>query len=322
MILPLIAVLGGLCFLIWSADRFIDGAATIAKHYGMPPLLVGIVIIGFGTSAPEIVVSAFSAWQGTPNLALGNAYGSNIANIGLIIGIAALISPIAMQSSLMRREFPLLLLVTGIAAWQLQDLVITRTESIVLLVLFVLLMGWTIYQGMKHPEELPIEEEDIPNMTITAAWLWTLVGLIVLMISSRIMVWGAAEIARHFGVDELLIGLTIFAVGTSLPELASAIAAMRKNQPDIVMGNVIGSNLFNTLAVVGIAGTIKPMSVSPEVLSRDIPVMAGMTIALMLMGIKLYQRGGRINRYEGALLLFAFIAYNGYLIYTILPTST
>lgn len=313
----LAAIIFGLLALIWSADYFIDGAADLARHYGMPPLLVGMVVIGFGTSAPEMVVSAFAAWQGTPGLALGNAYGSNIANIGLIIGITALVMPIAMHSQVLKKEFPILLAVTALAAWQISDASISRTEAWTLLGVFAILMGWTIYQGMRYPNDY--DSDDIPTLSIRRAWLMTVVGLLVLMLSSRAMVWGAAHIATQFGVDELLIGLTIFAIGTSLPELASTLTAVRKNQPDIAIGNVIGSNLFNTLAVVGIAGAIHPMQVSPAIFTRDVPVMVAMTVAMMLMGVQLSRQGGRINRLEGALLLCAFIAYNAYLIYTILP---
>ncbi|WP_409202308.1 calcium/sodium antiporter [Suttonella sp. R2A3] len=315
-----IAIIIGLLALIWSADYFIDGAAGLARQYGMPPLLVGMVIIGFGTSAPEMVVSAFAAWQGTPGLALGNAYGSNIANIGLIIGVTALLMPIAVHSQVLKKEFPILLAVTGLAAWQVSDASITRLEAWGLLAVFFALMAWTIYQGMRHPNDY--DRDDSPKLPVRRAWMMTVVGLLVLMAASRGMVWGAANIASHFGVDDLLIGLTVFAVGTSLPELASTLTAVRKNQPDIAIGNIIGSNLFNTLAVVGIAGIIHPMDVSPAIFTRDMPVMAAMTVILMLMGLQLSRRrGGRINRVEGALLLCAFIAYNAYLIHTILPAS-
>lgn len=319
MLLPLCAVIGGLLLLVWSADRFIDGAAGIACYYGMPPLLVGMLIIGFGTSAPEIVVSAFAAWQGTPGLALGNAYGSNIANIGLIIGLSALLSPLTIPDGMIRRELPVLLAITALAVWQLRDLSISRPEALVLLGVFFLLVGWSIYYGMRHPTEVNTDLPQTLPTSATTAWLWTIIGIVLLTAASRAMVWGAATIARYFGIDDLIIGLTIFAVGTSLPELASALSALRKQQHDIVLGNIIGSNLFNTLAVVGIAGVIHPMTVSRDVLWRDLPIMAVMTLALFGCALSFTRRPGRINRLEGALLLATFIAYNAYLIYTVLP---
>lgn len=318
MTLPLLVILSGLALLIWSADRFIDGAAAIAHHYGMPALLVGIIVIGFGTSAPEMMVSALAAWQGTPSLALGNAYGSNIANIGLILGTTALISPIAVQRKLFTVEFPFLLIATVLAVWQLRDHNITRTEAAVLLALFMLSMAWSIVDGFRQP---PDPDTHSTNINLRQAWITTLIGLVLLLVASRAMVWGAATIARQFGIDELIIGLTIFAIGTSLPELAAAISAIRKHQHAIALGNVIGSNLFNTLTVVGIAGIIHPMQAPTDVFTRDIPVMIVMTLTLIIMSTPVFKRGGRINRLEGGLLLSAFIAYNLYLFNT-LSTQT
>lgn len=256
-----LAIAFGLALLVWSADRFVEGSARTARHFGMPPLLIGMVIIGFGTSAPEMVVSALAALQGNPGIALGNAYGSNITNIALVLGLTALISPIAVHSQVLRTELPALTAVTALAAWQIRDGEITRIEALVLLGVFALLMGWTIWQGLrKKADSLGSEMEQelaIREMPIRRAVFWLVVGLVLLIASSRILVWGAVEIAHALGVSDLIIGLTVIAVGTSLPELASSLIATRKGEHDIALGNVLGSNLFNTLAVVGIAGTIQ-----------------------------------------------------------------
>ena len=269
MTLAFIAVIFGLALLVWSADRFVEGSASTARHFGMPPLLIGMVIVGFGTSAPEMVVSALAASQGNPGIALGNAYGSNITNIALILGITALISPIAVHSQVLRKELPILAVVTALAAWQLWDGEITRLDAIVLLAVFGGLMAWTIWQGLRKKEDA-LGSEMEQELDVRRAVFWLVVGLALLIVSSRILVWGAVEIAHGFGVSDLIIGLTIVAVGTSLPELASSIIAARKGEHDIALGNILGSNLFNTLAVVGIAGTIHPLAVGPEVFNRDL----------------------------------------------------
>lgn len=320
MILALIAIVTGLLLLVWSADRFVEGAASTARYYGMPPLLIGMVIVGFGTSAPEMVVSALAASQGNPGIALGNAYGSNITNIALILGLTALISPIVVQSRILHRELPILSAVTFLAAWLLWDAEISRADAIVLLVVFAALMGWSIYQGIQTKTDKlgdEVEQElSEHGMPVRQAIIWLIVGLVALIISSRILVWGAVEIAHGFGVDDLIIGLTIVAIGTSLPELASSIIAARKGEHDLALGNVIGSNLFNTLAVVGIAGVIHPMHVGYEVLSRDVLVMIALTLSLFALGYG-FRGTGRINRLEGSLLVSCYVAYIGYLVFSL-----
>ncbi len=324
MTLAFIAVVFGLALLVWSADRFVGGSASTARHFGMSPLLIGMVIIGFGTSAPEMVVSALAASQGNPGIALGNAYGSNITNIALILGVTALISPIAVHSQLLRKELPILTLVTALAAWQLWDGEITRLDASVLLAVLGGLMAWIIWQGMQKNEDAlegEIEQElDVRTMPIRRAIFWLVVGLALLIVSSRILVWGAVEIAYGFGVSDLIIGLTIVAVGTSLPELASSIIATRKGEHDMALGNILGSNLFNTLAVVGIAGAIHPMIVEPEVFNRDMLVMATLTLSLFVIGYG-FRGPGRINRIEGAVLLACYVGYTGYLISTVFGQS-
>lgn len=317
MIIALFTVALGLALLIWSADRFLTGSASVAGHFHMPPLLIGMVIVGFGTSAPEMVVSALSAYQGNPGIALGNAYGSNITNIGLILGLTAMISPIAVHSRVLRKELPILAVVTALAAWQLWDGEITRFDAVLLLGVFAGLIAWTIWQGMrKKADPMGMEislELEVRAMPLRRAIFWLVAGLAMLIVSSRILVWGAVEIAHGFGVSDMIIGLTIVAVGTSLPELASSIIATRRGEADIALGNVLGSNLFNTLAVVGIAGTIHPMSVGPEVFSRDILVMAALTVSLFIIGYG-FRGPGRINRFEGGALLGCYIGYSAYLL--------
>lgn len=319
MLFPFLAIALGLILLVWSAGKFVEGSAITAGHFGMPPLLIGMVVVGFGTSAPEMVVSALAATQGNPGLALGNAYGSNITNIALILGITALISPIAVHSAVMRKELPILAAVTALAAWQLWDGELTLVDALVLLGVFSVLMAWTIYQGMTAKSDaLAAEisgELETRSMSLRAAVGWLIAGLLLLILSSRLLVWGAVDIAQAFGVSDLIIGLTIVAVGTSLPELASSVTAARKGEHDIALGNILGSNLFNTLAVVGIAGVISPMQVAPEILSRDIMVMAALTLSLFILGYG-FRGPGRINRMEGALLLACFVGYTAYLVST------
>ena len=304
-------VVGGLLVLVWSADRFVDGAAATARHFGMPMLLVGMVIIGFGTSAPEMVVSAIAALQGNPGVALGNAYGSNIANIGLILGVTALLSPVAVAPQILRRELPILLGITLFAVWQVRDGSVTRAEAVMLLLVFGGLMAWTIRRGLHgNADEGEADSgEQPPDMPLGRALLWLVVGLGLLVLSSRLLVWGAVEIARGFGVSDLVIGLTIVAIGTSLPELASSVAAARKGENDIAIGNVIGSNFFNTLAVVGIAGAISPMQTEAAVWTRDVPAMLALTVLLFAFGFK--ARGqGQIGRFKGVLLLAGYVGYS------------
>ncbi len=319
MLMPVLAVLAGLVLLVWSADRFVDGAAASARHLGMSPLLIGMVIMGFGTSAPELVVSVMASLDGNPGIALGNAYGSNIANIALILGLTAVIAPIAVHSQVIRRELPILLAVTAVAALQVYDGEITRVEAIVLLVLLVVLLGWNIYQGRRGEVDAlggEVEKDlDAHSMPMKKALIWVGVGLLLLVVSSRLLVWGAVDIAQFFGVSDLVIGLTVVAIGTSLPELASSIAAIRKGEHDMALGNVIGSNLFNTLGVVGLAGVIHPMVAEPAVFTRDMLVMGALTLALFVFAYG-FRGPGRINRIEGGVLLASFVAYTTYLLST------
>jgi cation:H+ antiporter len=323
--LAALAVLAGLILLVWSADRFIEGAAATAKHLGMPTLLIGMVIIGFGTSAPELAVSAMASLDGNPGLALGNAYGSNISNIALIVGLTAVIAPIAVHSQVLRKEIPILLAITALAGYQLLDGELSRLDGWILLAVFAGVMGWSIVQGIRGKGDSLIGETETElaehPMPLGKAVAWLVVGLLLLLVSSRMLVWGAVTIAQAMGISDLVIGLTIVAIGTSLPELASALAAVKKNEHDLILGNIIGSGIFNTLAVVGMAAAIHPLSVASEVLYRDWVVMTGLTIAMLLMGFGLTGQNRTISRLDGGLFLLTFLAYTGYLFSTMVPAG-
>ncbi len=313
-----LAIVAGLGLLVWSADRFIEGAAATANHAGMPPLLIGMIIVGFGTSAPEMVVSAIAALDANPELALGNAVGSNIVNVAVILGVTALIAPITVHSSIVRKELPLLLVIglaTGALFW---DGSLTQPEAIALLVGFFGLIGWSVFTGLQQRGDTLAQEAEqelsAHSMPLGKAVFWLILGLVILVISSRILVWGAVTIAQSLGVSDLIIGLTIVALGTSLPELAASIMAARKGEHDIAIGNVVGSNMFNLLAVVGIAGVIHPINaLSPEILNRDWLVMMALTVALFVMAYG-FRGPGRINRAEAVILLLAYGAYNVWLV--------
>lgn len=322
MILPAVAVLAGLVLLVWSAERFVDGAAATSRRLGLSPLLIGMLVIGFGTSAPELMVSGLAAAQGNPGLALGNAYGSNIANIGLILGLVALISPLAVHSGVIRRELPVLGGVTLLSALLMWGGVIGRGEGVLLLGLLAAFIAFSIFMarsGAGDPLATDTEESlTVHPMSLGAGLAWTGVGLLLLVVSSRILVWGAVAIAQGFGVSDLIIGLTVVAVGTSLPELASSISALRRREHDLVLGNVVGSNLFNTLGVVGLAAVIAPIEVGTEVLLRDWTLMAVMTAVMAVFAMGWRGRPGRINRFEGAALLSMFVAYTGWMIHLVM----
>ncbi|SEM26471.1 calcium/sodium antiporter [Halomonas caseinilytica] len=326
MMLPVLAVVAGLILLMWSAERFVDGAASTSSHLGLSPLLIGMLVIGFGTSAPELVVSVIAAAQGNPGLALGNAYGSNIVNIGLILGLVALISPLAVHSSMIRRELPVLGGVTLLSALLLLGGVLGRFEGGLLLLVLVAFIGFSIWQALKAPEDAMTAdtEQDIAShpMSLRAGLLWTAFGLLLLVVSSRLLVWGAVSIAQSFGVSDLIIGLTVVAVGTSLPELASSISALRRGEHDLVLGNVVGSNLFNTLGVVGLAALITPIEVAREVLLRDWTLMMAMTVLTTVFALGWRNRAGRINRLEGGALLAMYLAYTGFMISLVMQGGT
>lgn len=322
MLISIAAVVFGLALLVWSADRFVLGASATAADLGVSPLIIGLVIIGFATSSPEMLVAGFAAWQGNPGLGIGNAVGSNIANIALILGTAAVVRPLVCASSLLRRELPLLLLATVLAVALLFDDHLSVLNGVLLLAALLTAVGYLLRQALRQrdpsdPLTAELSEQIPGELPLRTALFWLVVGFVTLMISSRLLVWGGVNIASALGVSDLIIGLTIVAVGTSLPELAAAVASTLKNEHDLVLGNVIGSNIFNTLAVLGLPALIHPGDVPGEVLTRDLPVMAVLT--LLLVPVLAHRRGrtGRISRIEGLLLLSCFIAYIGWLFVTL-----
>lgn len=322
MLISIAAVVFGLALLIWSADRFVLGASATAADLGVSPMIIGLVIIGFATSSPEMLVASFAAWQGNPGLGIGNAVGSNIANIALILGTAALVRPLVCASSLLSRELPLLLLATALGVGLLFDRHLSILDGTLLLAALLAAVGFLLYQAMRQrdptdPLAAEISQQIPGELPLRTALFWLVVGFVLLMISSRLLVWGGVNIASALGVSDLVIGLTIVAVGTSLPELAAAVASTLKQEHDLVLGNVIGSNIFNTLAVLGLPALIHPGAVPGEVLTRDLPVMTVLT--LLLIPVLAHRRGrtGRIGRIEGLLLLSCFIAYIGWLFATL-----
>jgi cation:H+ antiporter len=315
VLLPVLAVVLGLAALVWSADRFVDGAAASARLLGVPALLVGMVVVGFGTSAPELTVSAVSSLRGNSSIALGNAWGSNICNIALILGVAAAIRPLAIRREALRFDLPILFGTTILAWYLLSDDTLSRADAVVLLAAFAAWLVSSCVLSLRKKRADAVEE-DAPGAGLSGrmAAFWTVAGLVVLVVSSRVLVWGAVELAQALGVSDLVIGLTVVAVGTSLPELASSVAAARKGEDDLAVGNVIGSNLFNTLAVVGLAGAIRPMdAIAPAVYERDVPWAFCLTGILLLVlpfpcvCVKAGER--RIERPGGLLLLVLYAAY-------------
>jgi len=320
MWMELLAIAGGFVLLTWSADRFVVGASALAYNLNIPPLIIGLTIVSLGTSAPEILVSGVASLQGNSGLAIGNALGSNITNIALILGITALIMPLNVHSSIVRRELPVLLGVMLLALMLLLDGSLGRLDGIILLTGIPFMLAWMAHIGMKEKSSHdPMSEEfadEVPtDMTMAKAGFWTLVGALCLIASSKILVWGAVSIAQAIGVSDLVIGLTIVALGTSLPELAASVMSVLKNEHDIAIGNVIGSNIFNLLAVLGLPGLLNPGPVDAGVLTRDYPVMIGLTVALFVMAYG-FRGPGRLNRIEGALLITAFGAYQTLLYFT------
>ncbi len=321
MLSDCIAIIGGFILLIWSADRFICGAVATARNFNVPPLIIGLTIVGFGTSVPEIMVAIFAAYDGSPAMAIGNAIGSNITNITLVLGVAALIAPLDVHSRIIKRELPVLLGAMLLALILMQDMTLSRFDGFILLSMLFLLMWWMTREGIQNPTEDMLSEEimgELPKpMSTPAALFWLIGGLILLTISSKILVWGAVNIAVAFGISDLAIGLTIIAVGTSLPELATSITGSLRKEHDIVIGNVVGSNLFNTLGVLAVPGIIAPSRLAHGIMQRDMPILFILTIALFIMAYG-FRGPGRINRIEGGILLAAFIGYQCLLFFTVI----
>jgi cation:H+ antiporter len=316
MLIPILGLLIGVLGLLWGADRFVEGSAGAARNFGISPLIIGLTVVSIGTSAPEVLVSINAALSNAAELAVGNALGSNMANIGLVLGATLLIAPTPVQKHLLTQEGAVLLVITAIAGFCLYDGYLGRIESAILAGLIFPLVYIAIRYKKTHvsPEEVAIGE-DIPDITMGAAALWFIVGLAVLLASAEVTVWSAKTIAQSLGVSELIIGLTVVAIGTSLPELAASVVSAMRGHHDIAIGNVFGSNLFNLMLVMPAAGIISPMMISPMVFNRDFASLAIMTlllIAMVALALNKARRNGLpavLSRYLGAILVAGYIGY-------------
>ncbi len=301
----------GLLLLAVGADRFVTGAASTARRLGLPAFIIGLTVVGVATSAPEILVGSVAAWQNKTSMAIGNAIGSNIANIGLVLGVTVSIMPINAASGVLRREFGLMCLAMAIALALLLDGYLGRIDAVILLICvfgFIARIVWTAKKTSRtDPLRDELEKEPLIDMSLKKSLILLSIGLIMLLGGAELLVRGSVFIARHYGISDLIIGLTIIAVGTSLPELAASVMSVIKKEADIAIGNIIGSNMFNMLAVLGIPGMIQPIAFSNELLWRDFPIMIGMT---MLFGWMLFFQGeGKFSRGEGLFLLFCYLGY-------------
>lgn len=313
LLLPALAIIIGFALLIWSADKFVLGASNTARSFSISPLIVGVVIVGLGTSAPEMLVSAIAAAQGNTGLSIGNAIGSNITNIGLMLGVTAIFYPLHIHSNLLKREIPLLLALIIFSLFLLWDQKLGFLDGLILLTMMTAMLVFTAWEAKNHnTDSLPLEIlDELPEeVSKRDALKWLVIGIVLLIASSRLLVWGAVDVANYLGVSDLIIGLTIVAIGTSLPELAATLAAARKKEFDLAVGNIIGSNIFNILGVMALPGLIHPDNFDNEVLTRDYPVMIALTVFLILFSTS-WRKGktavlGRIN---GTILLAAYIAY-------------
>ena len=311
MLVATIAVIGGLTLLVLGADRFVAGAAGTARALGVSPLIIGLTIVGIATSMPEVLVGSIAAWEEKTSIAIGNALGSNIANIGLVLGATALVSPLVVQSRTLRREFFIMILAMLIALLVMLDLRLGRVDGVLLLTALVLIIGWIVKLARQESVTAQGEELTKESPTIFRSVVFMLLGLLVLLGGAELLVRGAVYIAEALGVSDLVIGLTVIAVGTSLPELAASLMSVAKNEMDIAIGNIVGSNMFNMLMVLGIPCIIYPDAVGKEVLLRDFPVMAGLT--LMMGWMVFYSGKNKFSRWEGAILLLCFVGYQYWL---------
>ncbi len=312
MLIPSGYLVIGLILLIFAADKFILGAAALAKHLGVSTMLVGLIVVGFGTSAPEMVVSAIASFKGNSGLAMGNAIGSNITNIALVLGVGLLITPMQVKSKVIKREMPILLMVCLLALFLLLDLSLTFIDGIILLVSMLgvtLLLGVLGVNESKDSYSEEIESEYDLNIKISHAILFLLMGVVVLPLASQLMVIGATDIAQYFGVSDLVIGLTIVALGTSLPELAAIVASAAKKEHDLAIGNIVGSNIFNLLGVIGISGVINDNTFSRRFLMFDYLYMVILTVFLFIVSIYFVLKDRFVSRLIGLILVLLYSAY-------------
>ena len=305
----------GLVLLVWSADKLVFGSAALARNVGISPLVIGMTILAMGSSAPEMMVSATAAWDGKTDTAVGNVLGSNIANIALILGITAIIKPLSISSAVIRRELPLMIAVTVLAGILLWDSHLGFYEGILLFILFAGFLFAMLQISRKEQKAgdafVDEQESEVPeDVTNPKAIMWVVIGLILLPLAASMLVDNAVIIAKYFGMSDLVIGLTIIAIGTSLPELAASLAGVLKGEDDMAVGNIIGSNVFNILAVMGLPGIINPSMLSEYAMGRDFWVMLGVSLLLVAMCLG---KSRSINRLEGSILFVCFLAYQVYL---------
>ncbi|MCH8544332.1 MAG: calcium/sodium antiporter [Alcanivorax sp.] len=305
MLPALLACVVGLVILVWSADRFVGGAAGLALRLGMTPMTIGLTLVAFGTSAPEILVSATAALTGSSDLAIGNALGSNIANIGMVLAITLLVRPILITPGTRQRDLPVYLLVAALTGLVLLDGTLARREGVMLLGA-MFLMGWLMWQFRQRDT---IEDPELPAHGSSALKDWGLfiTGLVMLLVSARMLVWGAVELALSLGVSETVIGLTLVAAGTSLPELAASVAAALRGHADLAIGNIVGSNIMNLVAVLPVPALLAPGIMDPALVSRDFPAMLLLSAALLILVLIAGRR--RLGRSAGLLLLAGYAGY-------------
>ena len=308
MVVNILVLIISLVALVYAADYFVSGAVSIAKTIGVSSLVIGLTIVGLGTSAPEILVSGISSLQGNAGLAVGNALGSNIANIGMVLGITAIIAPIAMPSGIIKRELPILMVIS-IACYLLAFDGLGQIDGVMMLMTLVVFIGWLIKssRGNEHTDDFSDEFDS--DMTARKAWIVFFLGLLGLLVSSKLLVWSAVNIAQYFGISDLVIGLSVVAVGTSLPELAASVMSVIKKEGDLALGNIIGSNIYNLLAVYSLPGLLAPNLLDQNVLYRDFPAMLFLTGVLFVFGYKFFKKTGSISRLEGVMLMCFYAGY-------------
>ena len=305
MLISVVSLLIGFTLIVWSADAFTDNGAKIARIFNISPLIIGLLIFGFGTSAPEMLVSGLAAYDGHPELSIGNAFGSNIFNIGLVLAVAAIIHPVIVEKNVLKKEWLFLFLSTLVIGFLLMDGFLSFVDGSILLILLLLFLYYVFNESKKDNNlENEVSKDTSKDQSKGKTWLLLIISLVILVSSARLVVWGGTNLALAFGVSDLIIGLTVVALGTSLPELAVAISSALKKQHQMIIGNIIGSNLFNSLGVLAIPGLILPFQIPSEVMSRDYIYMLIFTLLILIFSLKL-----RINRFGGLILLAILASY-------------
>jgi cation:H+ antiporter len=317
MLIQILILLFSLVTLVWSADKFVFGASSLARNFGISPMIIGLTIVAMGSSAPEMMIAATASLDGNNNTAIGNAIGSNITNIALVLGITALFQPLSVSSSTVRREIPLILLITALAYWMLSDDYFGFNEGLSLMIGFFVYIIALLLITLRASKNRPFDdrlildaEKEVPDaVSKPKSLFWLVMGMVFLPLSAAYLVDSSVFIAKAFGISDLVIGLTVIAVGTSLPELAASIMSIIKKEDDLALGSIIGSNIFNILAVLSLAGLIAPGEVDSDAATRDAPYMLGVTVLLFILCFTRRAGSFRITRMKGLLLIGAFVAY-------------